>query len=143
MAGAELLTGISGQVVTAALLNDLTLLTLGAQLRGGANVRKGNAGIVIVFNVIQDIVRPAIINAAQERRIAIKNAAKRTVTIEFASDPDIVIREEIRPGDLPQYYCDRSKRWTRLLQHSQSYWRGGEKSPKSQGKGLRTMLDGR
>lgn len=97
IAGAELLTGISGPAVTAALLNDLTLLTLGAQLRGGANVRKGNAGIVIVFNVIQDIVRPAIINATQERRIAIKNAAKRTVTIEFASDPDIVIREEIRP----------------------------------------------
>ena len=52
-AGAALLAGIGGQNVTAALLDDLTLLTLGPQLRGGANVKKGNAGIVMVFNVIQ------------------------------------------------------------------------------------------
>ena len=119
IAGAKLLTEISGPAVTAALLNDLTLLTLGAQLRGGANVRKGNAGIVIVFNVIQDIVRPAIINATQERRIAIKNAAKRTVTIEFASAADIVIRGRNTTGNLPQYSCVQSKRWTRLMSNIQ------------------------
>ncbi len=95
-AGAALLAGIGGQQLSAALLDDLTLLTLGPQLRGGANVKKGSAGIVMVFNAIQDIVRPAVINATP-RRIEIKNAAKRTVLIEFAADPDIVIREEIRP----------------------------------------------
>ena len=52
-AGAALLAGIGGQNVTAALLDDLSLLSLGPQLRGGANVKKGNAGIVMVFNVIQ------------------------------------------------------------------------------------------
>ena len=97
-AGATLLAGIIGQNVTAALLDDLTILTLGPQLRGGANVRTGNAGIVMVFNAIQDIVRPTIINASP-RRIEIKNAARRTVLIEFASDPDIVIREEMRHED--------------------------------------------
>ncbi len=41
-------------------------------------------------------MRPATINSSP-RRIEIKNAAKRTVLIEFAADPDIVIREEMRP----------------------------------------------
>jgi hypothetical protein len=34
----------------------------------------------------------------EETRIEIKNAAGRTVLIEFAPDPDIIIREEMRPG---------------------------------------------
>lgn len=46
-AGAKLLSGIGAKRMTRALLDDLTLLTLGPQLRGGANVRKGAAGIVM------------------------------------------------------------------------------------------------
>jgi hypothetical protein len=48
-AGALLLAGIGTAKISAALLDDLTLLTLGPQLRGGANVRKGTAGIRTVF----------------------------------------------------------------------------------------------
>ena len=55
-AGALLLAGIGTAKISAALLDDLTLLTLGPQLRGGANVRKGTAGIRLVFNAIQEIV---------------------------------------------------------------------------------------
>lgn len=95
-AGAALLTGISGQRVTAALLDDLTLLTLGPQFRGGANVRRGTAGIVQVFNVIRDLVADAIVRS-EPRQIEIRNASGRTVLIQFAADPDIVIREELRP----------------------------------------------
>lgn len=94
-AGAHLLAGIAGQPVTAAFLHDLTILTLGPQLRGGANVRRGEAGIIQVFNAIKDIVAPNIVSA-DTRRIEVRNAAGRTVLIEFAADPDIVIREEIR-----------------------------------------------
>ncbi|MEI8703202.1 XcyI family restriction endonuclease (plasmid) [Mesorhizobium mediterraneum] len=94
-AGAQLLTGIAGKAVTIALLDDLTLLTLGPQLRGGANVRRGTAGIIQVFNVIKELVQDHI-EASGPRFIRVRNAAGRQVRIEFAADPDIVIREEMR-----------------------------------------------
>ena len=96
-AGAHLLAGIGAHNVGLDLLNDLTLLTLGPQLRGGANVRKGTAGIRTVFNAIEEIVR-ASVTTLGSTRIELRNAAGRQVLIEFAADPDIIIREEMRPG---------------------------------------------
>jgi len=96
-AGALLLAGIGTAKISAALLDDLTLLTLGPQLRGGANVRKGTAGIKTVFNAIEEIVRASAVKV-EPTRMEIKNAAGRTVLIEFAPDPDIIIREEMRSG---------------------------------------------
>lgn len=93
-AAALLLDGIGAKRVSQALLDDLTLLTLGPQLRGGANVKKGAAGIVKVFDAIHDIVKPAV-KEATANRIEIENAAGRRVLIEFAPDPDIIIREEM------------------------------------------------
>ena len=97
-AGAVLLAGIGKGAVSTALLDDLTLLTLGPQLRGGANVRKGAAGIRTVFNAILEIVRAAA-NKVDTTRIELMNAAGRTVLIEFAPDPDIIIREEMSEGN--------------------------------------------
>lgn len=94
-AGAQLLTGILAQPVSAGLLDDLTLLTLGPQWRGGANNRKGTAGIIKVFNAIRDIVEDHLVMSSP-RQMKVKNAAGRNVLIEFSSDPDIVIREELR-----------------------------------------------
>ena len=65
-------------------------------MRGGANVRKGSAGIVVVFETIRDMVRGSVTKQSS-KRIEIRNAAGRDVFIEFAADPDIVIREEIAP----------------------------------------------
>lgn len=95
-AGALLLAGIGSAKISAGFLDDLTLLTLGPQLRGGANVRKGSAGIQIVFNAINQIVRDSVLSST-ETCMTIRNAAGRTVLIEFAPDPDIIIREEMRP----------------------------------------------
>ena len=100
-AGALLLAAISNEKVSAALLDDLTLLTLGPQLRGGANVRKGTAGIRTVFNAINEIVESAV-TSVSDVQIALTNAAGRTVLIEFAPDPDIIIREEMRAGQYRQ-----------------------------------------
>jgi hypothetical protein len=96
-AGALLLAAISSANVSASLLDDLTLLTLGPQLRGGANVRKGSAGILTVFNAISAIVDAAILSTTGNK-IVLQNAAGRKVLIEFAPDPDIIIREELRSG---------------------------------------------
>jgi hypothetical protein len=100
-AGALLLAAISNAKVSAVLLDDLTLLTLGPQLRGGANVRKGSAGIRTVFNAIHEIVESAV-TSLTGTQITIVNAAGRTVLIEFAPDPDIIIREEMRTGQYRQ-----------------------------------------
>lgn len=100
-AGAILLAGIGTAKISAALLDDLTLLTLGPQLRGRANVRRGAAGILTVFNAIQEIVEPSIVKL-EASRIEIRNATGRTVLIEFAPDPDIIIRKEMRPGSFRQ-----------------------------------------
>jgi hypothetical protein len=92
-----LIDGIGIVRISKELLDDLTLLTVGPQLRGGANVKKGIAGIIDVFQAIQDIVKHAII-FSRMNKIEIKNAAGRKVLIEFAPDPDIVIREEYSRG---------------------------------------------
>jgi hypothetical protein len=94
-AGALLLAAIGLGHVNASLLDDLTLLTLGPQLRGGANVKKGSAGILTVFNAIQEIVQGAVLTVSPTK-IEVQNAAGRRVLIQFAADPDIIIREEMR-----------------------------------------------
>ena len=93
----SLLDGIGIDRVSKEMLDDLTLLTVGPQLRGGANVKKGIISIVDVFQAIHDIVEHATTSSSASK-IEIQNAAGRNVVIEFAPDPDIVIREEISKG---------------------------------------------
>jgi len=89
-----LLAGIGPLRVSRELLDDMTLLTVGPQLRGGANNQRGTDGIVLVFEIIREIVAHA---AAEVRESAIKinSATGRPCLIEFAPDPDIIIREEM------------------------------------------------
>jgi hypothetical protein len=89
-----LIDGIGIDRISKELFYDLTLLTIGPQLRGGANVKKGVAGIVSVFETIHDIVGHTATESTSSK-IQITNAANRKVIIEFAADPDIVIREEM------------------------------------------------
>jgi hypothetical protein len=99
--GIVLLDGIGPTRLSRDLLDDLTLLTIGPQLRGGANVKRGAVGIVKVFEAIHKIVKARTI-AFDETQITVKNAAGRTVLIEFAPDPDIVIREEMAPASFAE-----------------------------------------
>ncbi len=95
--GVVLMEGIGPTRISRELLDDLTLLTVGPQLRGGANVKRGAVGIVKVFEAIHKIVEAKTVSF-DETQITVKNAAGRTVFVEFAPDPDIVIREEISPA---------------------------------------------
>lgn len=94
----SLIDNISDHQINQSFFDDLTLLTLGPQLRGGANVKRGTAGIISVFNVIHGIIKHAISNE-KTNHIDIINAAGRNVVIEFAPDPDIIIREEMTTGE--------------------------------------------
>lgn len=92
-----LLAALDEEDIEMQFLDDLTLLTLGPQLRGGANVRKGSAGIVVVFETIRDIVKGSIAKQSS-KQIEITNAVGRNVAIRFAADPDIVITVEMAPN---------------------------------------------
>lgn len=81
------------------LLDDLTLLTVGPQLRGGANNKRGTEGIDKLYKIICQIVGHAAVNTENGKSIEIRNAAGQKVLIEFGSDPDIIIREEMKPGN--------------------------------------------
>ncbi|MDO4569057.1 MAG: XcyI family restriction endonuclease [Planctomycetia bacterium] len=89
-----MLDRFDSDLVSATFFDQLTLLTLGPQLRGGANVQRGTTAISQVFDVIFKIVKPAVIHS-EPRCIVLKNKSGRTVNIQFAADPDIVIREEL------------------------------------------------
>ena len=78
--------------------HELTLLTLGPQLRGGALNRLGTRATREVFDLIHEIVGLAA-TASDPAGMEVKNAAGRTVRIEFSSDPDICIRERLPSGN--------------------------------------------
>jgi len=96
-AASALLHGIKTLKPRKELLDDLALLTVGPQLRGGANNQRGTAGIVQVFEIIRNIVAHSATEIG-ENVIEIASAAGRKVLVEFAPDPDIIIREEMSPG---------------------------------------------
>lgn len=94
---AFLVNGIGTSKIHASLLDDLTLLTLGPQLRGGANVKRGAEAIIVVFSLIRSIVEEAITTETASQ-IVLKNASNRRVVIAFSSDPDIKIVEQLETG---------------------------------------------
>jgi hypothetical protein len=96
-AASLLLQDIEALEPSKSLLRDLALLTVGPQLRGGANNRRGMTGIRTVFAIIRRIVLHST-KSVTEHSIEIVNATGRRVLIEFAPDPDIIIREEMSPG---------------------------------------------
>lgn len=96
-AGVMLLAGLQDQLEGTDLFHELSLLTLGAQYRGGANNKRGAAGIKAVFEVIRTIVEDGI-TASGDTSIEVTNAAQKKVTIVLASDPDIFIRSHLGSG---------------------------------------------
>ena len=89
-----MLEHLKDQMISSGFFDQLTLLTLGPQLRGGANVQKGTSAISQVFDVVYQIVSASVVRS-NSRCIELKNNSGRTVYIQFAADPDIVIREEL------------------------------------------------
>lgn len=94
---AALVDGVGVERLSRELLDDLALLTVGPQLRGGTNVKIGLKGIEDVFEIIRSIVQHAT-TGVSAGKIEMVNAADRSVSIQFAPDPDIVIREQMSGG---------------------------------------------
>lgn len=88
---------LDSEMINASFFDQLTLLTLGPQLRGGANVQKGTSAISQVFDVLFQIVRSSV-TRSDSHCIELRNKSGRAVYIQFAADPDIVVREELAPN---------------------------------------------
>lgn len=97
IASAAYLLAHTNEIISSNLLHELSLLTLGGQLRGGHNVKLGNTANKKVFNVIKQIVKHVATDISP-RRIKLLNAAGNKIIIAFSSDPDLVIKEEIASG---------------------------------------------
>ena len=91
-----MLEHLDAEMINNAFFDQLTLLTLGPQLRGGANVQRGTSAIAQVFDVVFQIVKSEV-TQTNSHCIELMNKSGRTVYIQFAADPDIVIREELAP----------------------------------------------
>jgi hypothetical protein len=123
----ELLAGLGLERVTATLLDELTLLTLGPQLRGSRNTTIGKEANHEVFCIIEQAVGHAVTKRSSVR-LELRNSSQREVVIAFSSDPDISIVEspsakaprnivaiEIKGG------ADRSNIWNRLGEAEKSH----------------------
>ncbi len=93
---AELVTQLSPKV-TRSDVEQLPLLTLGAQFDGGYRNGIGKAATADVFLAIREIVE-AHITTETEGAIEVRNAAGRAVIIRLASDPDVAITESSDRG---------------------------------------------
>lgn len=93
-AGYQLLDALDE--VTHSFLHELTLLTLGSQFRGSYNNLIGNAAAEKVFDRIKSILQRRRRELTENDHIvSVLNASGRQVTIRLATDPDVLIIEEL------------------------------------------------
>jgi len=123
----ELLHDMGVKKITLDLLDDLSLLTLGPQLRGGHNTKLGQMANRAVFELIESIVTRSV-QKATDTRLELVNAAKRNVEIAFSSDPDISVREAISSKTMKNVVAieikggtDKSNVWNRLGEAEKSH----------------------
>lgn len=126
-AGRQFLEGLGGNVGQNPIFHELTLLTLGAQFRGGANNQRGAEGVKTVFEVVRRIVEAGI-SSAGERLIEIRNAAGKRISIEFSADPDIFIISHLDNGETRPIVAievkageDHSNIWNRVGEAEKSH----------------------
>ena len=108
-------------------LDDLTLLTLGPQLRGGINTMIGKLANQIVFDIIRDLIAHSVTSRTGVR-MEVLNASQRQVSIAFSADPDISITERLSAQSIRNIVAieikggtDQSNIWNRLGEAEKSH----------------------
>lgn len=76
--------------VSLSVVNELQVLTLGAQFRGSGNVKVGQNATESFFNLIKFLVT-AYNPKVKGRKLSFQNDSNLAVTIRVASDPDVSI----------------------------------------------------
>jgi len=123
----ELMQAIGPERFTLELLDDLTLLTLGPQLRGGNNTKIGRLANQAVFDLIKSFVFHAV-DRESPAKLELQNAANRKVVIAFSSDPDISVFEDLASKSRRNILAieikggaDQSNIWNRLGEAEKSH----------------------
>lgn len=123
----ELLHGIGGDRFSADLLEDLSLLTLGAQLRGSHNTKIGQIAGQAVFGLICNIVSHAVTDRSPGRA-GLRNSSGRLVLVQLSADPDITVTESVGPDKESKKLAievkggaDVSNIWNRLGEAEKSH----------------------
>ncbi|MFQ6027300.1 MAG: XcyI family restriction endonuclease [Dehalococcoidia bacterium] len=80
--------------VTQRDIDELPLLTLGAQFQGGNNVGIGKQATEDVFLSILEVVKDHI-TSRTNRTVTITNAAGREVIVSLGADPDVNVQERV------------------------------------------------
>ena len=123
----EFLREIGPERLSLEFLDDLTLLTLGPQLRGSNNTKIGKLATQAVFDLIHAIVGHAV-QKETSVRLELRNASQRKVVIAFSSDPDIIVVEEASKKSRRNVLAvevkggaDQSNIWNRLGEAEKSH----------------------
>jgi hypothetical protein len=123
----DLFQAIGPERFTLDLLDDLTLLTLGPQLRGGNNTKIGKLANQAVFDLIKSMVAHAV-SKESPAKLELHNASQRKVIIAFSSDPDICVVEEVSSKSRRNILAieikggaDQSNIWNRLGEAEKSH----------------------
>ena len=140
-AASLLLAAIDKADLSSSFLDDLSLLTLGAQLRGGLNVKKGADAIKTVFSLIHGLVAEFAVKTSKWG-IHVRNAAGRESAYRVCCGSRYRDLRGNATRRATKYHCHRSERWQGLLECPQSNGRSGKEPPKGSSKGLRRVLDG-
>ena len=96
-AGKVFVSGLGNGVGSSTVSDELCLLTLGAQFRGSANNIRGSDGIKAVVAVLNAVFEAEIVET-RKNLLLVRNFAGRTVKVEIATDPDVLIRTEMGDG---------------------------------------------
>lgn len=122
-----LVQGLGSKLSAQALPHELSLLTLGAQVRGGANNKRGSDGVKAVFAVFERMFENEL-EGSGERSLTICNAAGKLVEIELAADPDVMIKSTMSDGQIRPVVAievkageDHSNIWNRVGEAEKSH----------------------
>ena len=78
-------------------LHELSLLTLGSQFQGSYNNIIGNKAAQKLFEIIARVIKARVkLESYDEHVIQLTNSSGRRVIIRLASDPDVLITEQLK-----------------------------------------------
>jgi hypothetical protein len=119
--------GLGSNLKRAELPHELSLLTLGAQFRGGANNKRGSDGVKAVFAILERIFESEI-EESGKGSLTIRNAAGKLVAIKVAADPDVLVTTTMADGNARDVVAievkageDHSNIWNRVGEAEKSH----------------------
>jgi hypothetical protein len=119
--------------LTARDISELPLLTLGAQLQGGANNLIGSQAVEAVYQAIVTVVQPHV-TSAKDEPLTVTNPAGRAFVIAKTSDPDVTIRELVGTTKQPRVAIevkggtDQSNAYNRAGEAEKSHQKANSRS---------------